>query len=129
MSLDLVREIIKENRVVSRESVQIIIENDIIVPDTKPDIGRVLFADGDAFILNTIVNDENISIDGVIRHKILYVEDNPEQNIISLNISTDFEHNMDVPGVGNGKGHFLCSVCFVNLVFHFLCIVLMRFLK
>ena len=42
MSLDLVREIIKENRVVSRESVQIIIENDIIVPDTKPDIGRVL---------------------------------------------------------------------------------------
>lgn len=111
MSLDLVREIIKENRVVSRESVQIIIENDIIVPDTKPDIGRVLFADGDAFILNTIVNDENISIDGVIRHKILYVEDNPEQNIISLNISTDFEHNMDVPGVGKGmEGRVKCEV-------------------
>lgn len=102
MSLDLVREVIRINRVVSCESVQIIIENDIIVPDTKPDIERVLFSDGDAYILNTEVDDENISMEGVIRHKILYIEDSPEQNIIALNISTDFEHSMDVANINKG---------------------------
>ncbi|HOJ12696.1 MAG TPA: DUF3794 domain-containing protein [Clostridiales bacterium] len=111
MSLNLVREIIKENRVASRESVQIIIENDIIVPDTKPDIGRILFADGDAYIPNITVDDGNISMDGVIRYKILYVEDNPGQNIIALNINTDFEHSMDVPDVGKGmEGRVKCDV-------------------
>lgn len=111
MSLDLVREIIKENRVVSRESVQIIIENDVIVPDTKPDIGKILFADGDAFILNSNVADGNISMDGVIRHKILYIEDSPEHNIIALNINTDFEHNMDVPSANKGmEGRVKCDV-------------------
>ncbi len=111
MSLDLVREIMKENRVVSRDSVQIIIENDIIVPDTKPDIGRILFADGDAYILHTIVDDGNILMDGIIRHKILYAEDSPEQNITALNVSTDFDHSMDVPGIIEGmEGRVKCNI-------------------
>ncbi|NSW92230.1 MAG: DUF3794 domain-containing protein [Firmicutes bacterium] len=118
MSVKLVREVIKANRVVNRGSVQIIVENDIIVPDTKPDIRRILFADGDAYIVNTEVDDEKISIDGIIRHKILYIEDGPEQNIKAFNINTDFTHSMDVPGVFKGmEGRVKCDVEHIDCQF------------
>jgi hypothetical protein len=92
MSLELAREIIKENRIISREDIQIIIENDIIVPDVKPDIERILFADGEAFVLNTEIDGEDILLKGVIQHKILYVKDRSEQNMHALNMCIDFEH-------------------------------------
>lgn len=111
MSLDLVRETVKENRVVSRESVQIVIENDLIVPDTKPDINKILFAEGDAFIVNNVINDSKVLMEGAIRYKILYIEDSSEYNVQALNMDIDFEHDMDMAVVREGmEGWVKCDV-------------------
>ncbi len=50
MSLELVKEAVRLNQTVGEDSTQTIVENDIIVPDIKPDIVRILLLDGDVFI-------------------------------------------------------------------------------
>jgi hypothetical protein len=102
MSIKFARETIKSKKSVSRGSTRIIVENDLIVPDAKPDVGRILFADGDAFITSTEVDNGKVFIEGILRYNILYTEDSQQQYTDSLNANMDFSHTMDVPGVSIG---------------------------
>jgi len=63
MSFDLVREDIKIRRLITRDSMQIILENDIIVPDTKADLEKVLFSDADVHVVRTEISEGNLAID------------------------------------------------------------------
>ena len=50
MSLELVKEAVRLNQPIGEDTIQTIVENDIIVPDVKPDITRILLLDGDSWI-------------------------------------------------------------------------------
>ncbi|MCX7712012.1 MAG: DUF3794 domain-containing protein [Clostridia bacterium] len=105
MSLELVRETIKVNRVISKDSTQTIVENDIIVPDTKPDISRILLFDGEVVVNNTQITRDKALIDGSLNYKILYLSDDEEQRIKSINSSTNFSQSIDI---GEADPGFRC---------------------
>ncbi|HOJ10866.1 MAG TPA: DUF3794 domain-containing protein [Clostridiales bacterium] len=102
MSLDLAREVIKVSNIINREITQIIVENDIIVPDTKPDVVKILIAEAEAYTTSAVVNTDEKStfIKGIIRYKILYKPDDPDIDIKSININAEFSHEMDTPVAG-----------------------------
>jgi len=102
MSLELVRESIKLNQVVGENNAQTIVESDIIVPDVKPDVARILVLDGDVFVNMADTLQDKVLIDGIIRYKILYISDEEEQAIKSINTSTNFSYSMDVPNSRQG---------------------------
>lgn len=102
MSVKFAREAVKTKKCVSRGSTRIIVENDLIVPDVKPDVGRILFAGGDAFVTSAEVDNGKVFIEGILRYNILYTEDSQQQYTYSLNTNMDFSHTMDVPGVSAG---------------------------
>lgn len=111
MSFDLVREDIKIRRLITRDSMQIILENDIIVPDTKADLEKVLFSDADVHVVRTEISEGNLAIDGVIRYKILYIEDSPDRSIRALDTTADFRHSIDIPGIDEEmEGEVRCEV-------------------
>lgn len=111
MSLELVREAIKVNRAISQEATQTVIENDIIVPDTKPDISRILLLDGDTHLESTEITDGEIQVKGAVRYNILYIADDDERSIKSINSSSAFEYSFDMPNIKPGMNcRVKCSV-------------------
>lgn len=102
MSLELVKEAVRLNQPIGEDSTQTIVENDIIVPDIKPDIVRILLLDGDAYINSTEAATDKLVIGGTIRYKILYVSDDPEQPVKSINTSSAFHYAMDIPNARQG---------------------------
>ena len=102
MSLELVKETVRLNQTIGEDSTQTIVENDIIVPDIKPDIARILLLDGDAYINNVEAALDKLLIGGTVRYKILYISDDPEQSLKSINTTTGFQYTMDIPNVRQG---------------------------
>jgi hypothetical protein len=102
MSLELVKEAVRLNQIIGEDTTQTVVENDIIVPDVKPDIARILLLDGDAWIDRAEAASEKILINGTVRYKILYISDDPEQPIKSINTTTGFQYVMDIPETRQG---------------------------
>ncbi|NLK87514.1 MAG: DUF3794 domain-containing protein [Clostridiaceae bacterium] len=107
MSLELMKEAVRLNRPIGEDSTQTIVENDIIVPDIKPDIAHILLLDGDAWISGAETAAGKVLINGTVRYKILYVSDDPDQPVKSITTSTGFQYPMDIPETRQGMQ---CSV-------------------
>lgn len=102
MSLEFVRELIKVNQVIAEDTTQAVIENDIIVPDVKPDINRILLIDGDAIVTETEALQDKILVNGTIRFKILYASDDPEIGLKAINYNYNFSHGLDANKLRQG---------------------------
>lgn len=102
MSLELVRESIKVNQIVGQGSTQTIVENDIIVPDVKPDVTNILVLDGDVTVNSTDVMQDKMLVSGTLRYKILYVSDNPEEPVKGINTAVNFSCGLDIPNARHG---------------------------
>ena len=102
MSLELVRDAVRLNQLIGEDTTQTIVEIDIIVPDIKPDIARILLLDGDAYINSAEAASDKLLASGTVRYKILYVSDDPEQPVKSINTSTGFHYAMDIPNTRQG---------------------------
>jgi len=96
MSLELIKESVMINQMIGEDSAQTVIENDIIVPDVKPDISRILLLDGDTYVNETEAAQDKILINGTIFYKILYVPEGDGREVKSFNISSDFDYALDV---------------------------------
>lgn len=102
MALELIKETIKVNRVIAEQWTQAVFENDIIVPDVKPDIARILLLDGEAFINNAESLQDRVNVDGVILFKILYISDDEAQSIKSINTNVNFTQSLDITDARQG---------------------------
>lgn len=102
MSLELIRQTIRVNQSIGEDTAQTIVENDIIVPDIKPDIARILLLDGDVIVNGSEAVQDKILINGNIRYKILYISDDADQPVKSINTSSGFRYTMDLPDVRQG---------------------------
>ncbi|MCR4436495.1 MAG: DUF3794 domain-containing protein [Clostridiales bacterium] len=111
MSLELIREVVNLSQVIGEELTQTVVENDIIVPDVKPDINRILLLDGDIYIKSTETVQDKILINGAICFKILYISDDSEQSVKSINPTANFSYDLDVPGAKSGmKSKVKCDI-------------------
>ena len=111
MSLELVKETAKVSRIIGKESAKTIVENDIIVPDVKPDIARILVLDGDVYISGSEAAQGRVLVNGSIRYKILYTADDQELSIRSINASSRFDYSLDMPDVKQGmKCRIKCDI-------------------
>jgi len=106
MSLELIRESIKINPMVGEDSTQTVFENDIIVPDVKPDVGRILLMDSNVYVNNAEAGNEKVTVSGVVLYKILYISDDADQSVKSINTNANFSHTLDVP---NSKPGMKCK--------------------
>jgi hypothetical protein len=111
MSLELLRESVKVSRVVVEDSAQTIVEHDIIVPDVNPDVLRVLLLDGEVLEKSSEAAQDKILVEGSVRYKILYISDESEQAVKSINAVSDFSYGMDILNVTPGmKPEVRCNI-------------------
>jgi Predicted glycosyl hydrolase len=96
MTLELVKDTLKLDQVIGEGQGQTLIDRDIIVPDIKPDIVRVLSVEGKVNITGKNVEQDRVSIEGMVNFSILYTTENEPQPIYSMNQGTNFSHYIDV---------------------------------
>ncbi len=102
MSLELLKEAFKVNNLLGEDTIQTVIENDIIVPDTKPDIARVLLLDGDVFVTSCDTGNDRAVTSGFIMCKILYISDDETKSVKGIISNIPFSFTQDISDVRSG---------------------------
>lgn len=74
------------------------VEADIIVPDTKPDIYRILCVNATADMDEHYIRKGKIVFSGKVKFNILYTGETDKSRIYNIEYSVPFNHEADVPG-------------------------------
>ncbi|KAB3540964.1 DUF3794 domain-containing protein [Alkaliphilus pronyensis] len=99
MPVELLKESLTTDQVIGHDTAQAIIEGDILVPDIKPDITRIISVDGVIQVSKVEATDGKILVDGNIKFKILYVAEKGEEPLYSIDSSTGFKQTIAMEGI------------------------------
>ncbi len=98
MQVDVTKESVVLNKIVGQKNETIMVEGDLIVPDVKPDILNTINTTGNVCIYKKEVLDGKVRIDGNVNVYVIYLADNEEESIRSLNTNIDFTQVLDFEG-------------------------------
>ena len=86
------------NKIVSEKNEIIFAEGDMIVPDSKPDILNTICTSGVACVYKSELQEGRIRIDGGVNTYIMYMPEGIEEGVRGLNTTLDFSQNIEVEG-------------------------------
>ncbi len=104
MSVELVKKSLLLSKGTKRECAQVIKERDLIVPDGKPDMQKVLQMDGKLDIEQIEVQQDRIIYKGKLELIILYVPENNPLTICTMKSTMPLEDFIIVEGVDKEHG-------------------------
>lgn len=96
MALEFDSNLIKVSQVLFEDATQNIVEGDIIIPDTKPDVISIIHQEAEVRILSQEAYKDVLVIRGFAKFKILYMSDDPSRFICSLEQSINFEQSFNL---------------------------------
>jgi LysM repeat protein len=102
MGLELSKELININQVIAEDYSQTLVEGDIIVPDVKPDILRILQVDGEVVVNGKEVQQDKVIVNGTVNFKILYIPDSENKEIKSIYANSNFTHQIEAKSAVQG---------------------------
>ena len=102
MVLETVNENLCVNKLIATKKDIIMVEGDMIVPDSKPDILNTICTSGVVCVYKKEVLDEKVRIDGNVNTYIMYLADDTQDKVRGINTSLDFSETMSVPNSKEG---------------------------
>lgn len=102
MDIEVSKENICINKLVCEKKELIFVQNDLIVPDSKPDVLNSVNLSGNVCIYKKEVQDEKIKIDGNINTYIMYLPDSKDDKLRGLTANLDFSEFINVAGAKEG---------------------------
>lgn len=99
MAIEILRDLLKVDQVVGEELSQYMAEGDILVPEDKPGIAKVLDISGRVYITGQEVVQGKVMVEGVIRFNVLYIAKGDNQPITSVESEINFTHYIEVADV------------------------------
>ncbi len=100
MSYELVRERIVLDEKIAKETTQVLLEGDLIVPDVKPDVSVVLQAEAKASIDRVDAGSNRVNFAGKLSVQVLYLARGSEKPVHSLTLVTPIDDFLNIEGVG-----------------------------
>ena len=97
--VDVAKENLCINKLISEKTEIIFVEGDMIIPDSKPDILNTICTSGVACIYKKEVQEGKIRFDGSIQTYIMYVPEGMEEGVRGLNTTLDFSENIEIEGI------------------------------
>lgn len=95
MQMELLKKPIRSYRTIDIRETEEMLENSIIVPDSKPDIKDIILADAECFVTSVEKSGRMIEVGGEIKYRIMYSSDTPDQRPESM--VTHFTWSFSVP--------------------------------
>lgn len=96
MAIETMKDSICINQIIGQKNESVIIEGDSIIPDIKPDILSAISTSGTVCIYRKEILDGKIRIDGSIDTYIIYLSDDENSSIRSINSNIDFTQVIDM---------------------------------
>ena len=97
MVVDTNKENLSINKLVNEKEEMIFVEEEMIVPDSKPDILSAISTSGNICTYKKELMNEKIKLDGNINAYIMYISDSAQDIARGININLDFSKMIDVP--------------------------------
>ncbi|SHJ58319.1 DUF3794 and LysM peptidoglycan-binding domain-containing protein [Paramaledivibacter caminithermalis] len=111
MSVGLVREMVKLDRIIGSENTQAHVESDIVVPDSKPDVHNILSAEGNVNIIDKEIMQGKIVVQGVINYKLLYTSNDPNGFLYNMKATDEFTQNIEIDNIdGMMEAEVNCNI-------------------
>ena len=82
-----------------KQSSQILLEGDMIVPDSKPDLQEILRCEGKVNIREKRITDDRISFSGEMEVSVLYRAKNGERPLYAMKASLPLEDFLHIDGL------------------------------
>ena len=92
--MELIKKSIHMNRLKNKLQAQINLDDDFIVPDTKPDINNVITSEGEVSIDYVGVGDGKVNVRGRLIFRILYMCGDGEKRLDNMTGELSFDENM-----------------------------------
>lgn len=102
MEVDVTKQNITVNKLVSTKKEIVTIEGDMIVPDVKPDILNTIDTVGNVCIYKKEVMDGKVRFDGSVNLNVIYLADSETDSTRGLTNSLDFTQIVDVDNCKSG---------------------------
>ncbi len=102
MEVDVTKQNITVNKIVSSKTEIVTIEGDMIVPDVKPDILNTIDTIGNVCIYKKEVLDGKVRLDGSVNLNVIYLADTESDVTRGLTTSLDFTQIIDVDNCRSG---------------------------
>lgn len=106
--MELIKNSINKCDYVAKGMAQIMAEGDVIVPDTKPDILKLIQVDSDASIKDKYIENGKLVICGRVDYKVLYVPDRENEKIKSIETSMEYKQVIDA-GEADDEAYILAK--------------------
>ncbi len=92
--MNIITEELQLNRIITSSKMQKLVEGDVIVPDIKPDILKLLQTDAQSVVTDKHINDGCVDIKGKVDLTMLYIPDSEDERIKSITTSFDFDESI-----------------------------------
>ena len=102
MSVQTEKDMLCINQIIGQKSQTIMVETDCVVPDIKPDILNTVNTTGTICVYKKEVQDGKVKIEGTINTYVIYIADNENAEIRSLNTNVDFSNVIEVENAKEG---------------------------
>ena len=96
--LELSKKYIHMNREKGKAVTQITLDDDFNVPDTKPDLIRIILDKGDIRLDETTITQDHVWLKGVLKFSLLYRSDQEEGKINSMSGEIPFQESLAIDG-------------------------------
>ena len=114
MVADVSKEKLILNKRICEKQETIVVQGDMIVPDSKPDILSTLNTSGMVSIYKKEVQNGRVRIDGNVNVYIMYLAESSEDKVRGLNTSLDFSENFVLPEC-TGEMRADLEICIKNI--------------
>ena len=99
MGNEIIRERVSIDIKKAKESTQVLLEGDIIVPDIKPDMAVILQTDSKVKINNAEPNTDRVNFSGKLEIQVLYLAHGDERPVYSMSTLANIDDFINIDGV------------------------------
>lgn len=100
--VELLKKNIRMNRQKSSAVSQVALEEDVNVPDSKPDVRSMIQEDGAIHVEDTRIEEDRVVLTGYLSVRVLYIADGEELQIHKLESRLPFEEKLNLEGARDG---------------------------
>lgn len=98
MAIELIKEAFKVEEKVGKSEIQALVETEIYINPSKPNIEKILWVQGKVEILNTKIIKDKLIISGLSKFNLLYKSLEEENNIHTIDTNKEFREEIDIYG-------------------------------
>lgn len=99
MSIETMKESIFSTATIEAQSLQIPLQEDVIVPDVKPDIERILQSDAKVMFDDMNIDGGRVKFSGKVDCNVLYLSEGPNKTVHNMSITFTIDEYINVDDV------------------------------